>query len=161
MSTPYESSWPAVTDLPFAERFTLWVMRQWAIGYRQQQPVEKQITAAFDQIGLANGAYLLDTAMLTLIGGRQRPLELNCTCYRCLSQDEQALLNALAHQQRGQRQTAYTLLEPLLTQIGLGIVTQRLELLAHALRNAELQLTTRALAPKPTLSATIIPFPAL
>lgn len=158
MPSEHHDSPLLVEELPHAEQFALWAMRFWVFGYQRQVPVEQELGEAFAKVGTVNGAYLLDTVMLTLAGGRCRALEIHCTCNRRVSADEQCLLAALACHQRGQSREAEEHLRPLLTPSALRIVNQRLGLLAAALRAADLVLAAPA---NPTRSsATVIPFPA-
>jgi len=90
-----------VHGLPVTERIVLWALRAWVIGQRKRMAVDAVITERLEWIGAERLAPLFDGLMSATALGAVRPLTVQCVCQPGVSEDERALLDALALAQKG------------------------------------------------------------
>ena len=90
-----------VQGLPTTERIVLWALRAWVVGQRKRMAVDALIAERLEWIGAENLAPLFDAFIGMVALGAVRPLAIHCVCHRGLSEDERALLDALALAQSG------------------------------------------------------------
>jgi hypothetical protein len=91
-----------VRSLPAVDGVLLWAMRAWAVGMRKKIPVEEKIQNAFARIGAPDATGQLYGFMWILGQGKERILNVDCTCHPFISADERSLLDitALSQQDR-------------------------------------------------------------
>jgi len=90
-----------IRGLAVTERIVLWVLRAWVVGQRKHMAVDALIAERLEWIGAENLAPLFDAFIGTVAQGAVRPLAVHCVCRPVLSEDERALLDALALAQNG------------------------------------------------------------
>lgn len=129
-----------VSELPFAEQLMLWAIRLWVRGRRQGICVDSQLVQGLSRARIPAGPLLIEQLMMAIVHGHRRQVEIHCTCYGNLSQDEKRLLEALTLSQRGERGVAEELLGDLLEGQGRVRVAAIMIQLSQRLGEAGLEL---------------------
>ncbi|MCQ4159105.1 hypothetical protein NON00_04095 [Roseomonas sp. GC11] len=104
----------------------LWSMRAWAIGLSRGIATGQEIAALYADLGIPEGAAVLDAMMLALNQGATRMIDVNCVCHPNLSADELDLVDLLALQQEGRQEDAVAVL------LGMAAPRDALAIAQHA-----------------------------
>ena len=70
-------------------------MRLWSAGQRQNSNVFSHVVEGFRQHGTTQGAPNLILLMDLIVSGLNRNIEINCTCYVYVGEDERKILEIL------------------------------------------------------------------
>ena len=103
-------------NLPQLESSLLWTMRAWVLGHCRRRDVSDSIQGVFDHLRASEACFHLDHFMQALSRGANRSLEVNCVCNSMFSEDEAALIDIFALQQREQHEEAFEKLTRITTE---------------------------------------------
>lgn len=102
--------------LPAPERALLWCLRAWVIGHCEGRSVSHHVTAVLARFGAEEALGELDGFMDVLGRGARRTININCICYDEVSDDERALLDVFAFEQRHDHRSAGAAVAGLVTR---------------------------------------------
>jgi len=115
-------------DLVYPEQLTLWSMRFWSDGFRQNYSAYETLREAYFRAKCPGGLLSLDNFFSLVIAGHSRPVDVRCPCCAGVSNDEWRILQALALAQAGEgiqiRQLISHFLEPATVRIAEPIILQ-------------------------------------
>lgn len=124
----------------FADKFTLWAVRKWVIGHQGQPGAHTMLRHSFPKAGTRDGFAALDGLMRSIAAGAQRHITIHAPCCSARSDDEQAIIDALAAAQLDDKVESGFLLAGMLTPTGMRAVETSLRTLARTLKDAGLTL---------------------
>jgi hypothetical protein len=74
----------------------LWCIRVWVLGQRREIGAAWRIQEALERVGAPGAAPALGAYMRAIEDGALRPIDVQCTCWRGVREDEHALLDVVA-----------------------------------------------------------------
>ncbi|MEH6546958.1 MAG: hypothetical protein V7701_11040 [Sneathiella sp.] len=88
-------------DLSYPEQLTLWSIRIWSDGYRQNYSPYATLREAYQHAKYSNGLIALDNLLSLVISGHSRTVDIRCPCCGGISDDEWRILQSIALAQAG------------------------------------------------------------
>jgi hypothetical protein len=130
-------------DLNYPEQLTLWSIRLWSDGYRQNYSPYAILRGAYQRAKCPNGLMALDNLLSLVISGHSRTVDIRCPCCGGISEDEWRMLQSIASVQAGDagqvRQLMSHFLEPATVRITCSVIAGW----AQALSDRSLHLPVR------------------
>jgi len=114
----------------------LWCMRIWVLGRRRDIGAAWRMQEALERVGAPAAAPALGAFMRTLRNGALQPIDIQCTCWRGVREDEHALLDVLALAQERRPFEALLLLRTLATPEAAGAALTQAQCVAASLAHA-------------------------
>ncbi|USG62572.1 hypothetical protein NBZ79_06235 [Sneathiella marina] len=134
-------------DLYYPEQLTLWSIRIWSDGYRQNYSPYATLREAYQRAKCSNGLMALDNFLSLVISGNSRPVDIRCPCCGGISEDEWRMLQSIALVQAGREEKVSRLishfLEPATVRVAQSVIANWAQELSD--RSLQLQLRPRAL----------------
>ncbi|MFC4270869.1 hypothetical protein GQF03_03980 [Sneathiella chungangensis] len=90
-----------LSDLSFPEQLTLWSLRFWSDGFRQNYSPYETLREAYARANCPAGLLALDNFLSLVVAGHSRVVDFRCPCCGGISEDEWRLLQSLALVQSG------------------------------------------------------------
>jgi len=134
------SSETILLELPFAEQFVVWATRTWVAGLKDGIARSFSLQRGFDLAGIPNGLHALDGLLGTIAIGAARSIDIRCVKCRRVSDDERAILAALAGCQAGASSSAKGVFECFLVSAAARVAATQADDLACELSQAKLLL---------------------
>lgn len=122
--------------LPIDQGVLLWCMRIWVVGRSRPVAAEHRITEVLRRFGAPDASAPVERFMAALRDGAARTLGVDCVCRPRVSEDERALLDAVALVQQDRPLEALLVLRGMLTPEGAHAALRCAEELAAALTRA-------------------------
>jgi hypothetical protein len=134
-------------DLFYPEQLTLWGIRIWSDGYRQNCSPYATLREAYQRAKCFNGLMALDNLLTLVISGHSRAVDIRCPCCGGISDDEWRILQAIALVQAGKEEKVSQLishfLEPATVRVAQSVIVSWAQELSD--RSLVLPLRPRAL----------------
>lgn len=127
-------------ELPCAEQFVVWATRTWVAGLKEGIARSFSLQRGFDLAGIPDGLNALDGLLGTIATGAARTIDIRCVQCRWFSDDERAILAALAGCQTGASPAARGVFECFLVPAAARVATEQADDLACELSRAKLLL---------------------
>lgn len=127
-------------NLRCAERFVVWALREWRLGWGDGQSRPPRLQCGFHHAELGDGLTPFCDFMAALVAGTRRPLDVRCMNCPYVSPDEEFALDAVAAAQRDRDEVACGLLMDLLPKAAARIATVHLAVFAHKMAERGLVL---------------------
>lgn len=127
-------------ELPFAEQFVVWATRTWVAGLKDGIARSFSLQRGFDLAGIPKGLHALDSLLGTVATGAARSIDIRCVQCRFVSDDERAILAAVAGCQTGASSSARGVFECFLVPAAARIAAAHADDLACELSQAKLLL---------------------
>ena len=124
----------------FAHKFMVWALRKWVAGHKGVPGAHEMLRHSFPKTGARDGFAALDAVMRSIAAGAQRHIAIHAPCCSARSDDEQAIVEALAAAQLDEKVEVGFLLAGLLTPAGTRAVEAPLRALARTLKDTGLTL---------------------
>jgi hypothetical protein len=86
----------SLTDLSWSEQLTLWSMRYWSDGFRQNYSPYETLREAYSRTRCPGALMALDNFLSLVVAGHSRLVDIRCLCCEGISDDEWCLLQSLA-----------------------------------------------------------------
>lgn len=132
-----------LNDLFYPEQLTLWSIRIWSDGYRQNYSPYATLREAYQRAKCSNGLMVLDNFLSLVISGHSRTVDIRCPCCGGISDDEWRILQSIALVQAGRQEKVSRLishfLEPATNRIAQSVIVSW----AQELSDRSLQLPLR------------------
>lgn len=113
-------------DLSYPEQLTLWSIRIWSDGYRQNYSPYATLREAYHRAKCSNGLMALDNMLSLVISGHSRMVDICCPCCGGISDDEWRMLQSIASVQAGSEEQVKQLishfLEPATVRIAQSVI---------------------------------------
>lgn len=122
--------------LPIDQGVLLWCMRIWVVGRSRPVAAEHRITEVLRRFGAPDAAAPVERFMAALRDGAARTVGVDCVCHPRVSEDERALLDAVALVQGDRPLEALLVLRGMLTPEGAHAALRCAEALGAALARA-------------------------
>ncbi len=127
--------------LPVEQGALLWCMRAWVAGMRHDVGATEGIQHMLDRLGAPDAAPYLEGLMFAIGHGATRAVGVHCVCCKGVSDDERALLDAIALAQQHRTFEALLLLRGMMGAEGARAALQSIEGIGKALARAGRQLS--------------------
>ena len=124
----------------FAHKFMVWALRKWVAGHKGVPGAHEMLRHSFPKTGARDGFAALDALMQAIAAGAQRHIAIHAPCCSARSNDEEAIVEALAAAQLDEKVEVGVLLAGMLTPTGMRAVEAPLRTLARTLKDTGLTL---------------------
>jgi hypothetical protein len=125
----------------------LWCIRLWVLGQRRDVGAAWRIQEALERVGAPGAAPALGAFLRAIENGAWQPVDVQCTCWRGVREDEHALLDVIALAQEPRLFEAMLLLRSLVAPAAACVALVQAQAVAAALTRAGWRLD----APSPCM----------
>ena len=133
----------SLTDLKYPEQLTLWSVRYWSDGLRQNFSPYSTLQEAYWRAKCPRVLISLDSFLSLMIAGYSRPVDVRCLCCSGISPDEWRILQSLVAAQSGEEAEIAPLISHFLEPATVRIAKPSVLEWAEGLKDSGLILPSR------------------